>query len=174
MQVLVEVLLNEPTYFAAIAKEFRPELISDEKIREIAQMVAEMARQKSDFTISELLGRVESVEASSRIMALRAAGEARGDYGASIEGAIRSLQRLREQGRITELQATLRRGLSAENAEAGDRVVDSPDAKSDDAARVSAAMKERARQMGHFAGRRHLGHSSVEPHEPQSAGPAGQ
>jgi hypothetical protein len=172
-RVLLEVLLNEPTYYAAIAKEFKPELISDERIRDIARIVAEMAQEKSDFTVSELLGRIESVEASNCIMALRAAGEERGNYGATIEGAIQRLQQLREQGRIAELQAALRRGRAAEIVDAGDPVGDTPDSRSDDVAMVSA-MKERARQMGYFAGRRHLGRRSTEPHEPQPAGPAGQ
>lgn len=164
MRDLLEVLLNEPSYFASISSEFDPALILDPPTREIAQVVAEMAQEGPDFTLQRLLGRFESVEAASRIMALQSSGEQRGNHAATVEGAVKRLQQLREQHRVDDLEAQLRadggQGVAGESREGGSG--EQPDGRDVDDQSVSRAAHQGAQQIHRFAARRHLAPSMAQ------------
>ncbi|MEE8385816.1 MAG: toprim domain-containing protein, partial [Dehalococcoidia bacterium] len=168
MHDLLEVLLNEPSYYASIESEFDPELIPDAEVREIAKAVAALARENPDFSLPELITRFESVQTAQRIVVLQTAGEQGGNFAARIEGAIQRLQQIREQRRIGELTAGLRHqdGKPADAVEEG-LPGEETDGEAADVQTSARAMSQRARQMHHFAAGRHLSASLPGRGEPR-------
>ncbi len=168
MQDLLEVLLNEPSYYASIESEFDLELITDSELREIARAAVDLARDNPDFGLPELISRFESVQTAQRIVALQTAGEQGGNYAARIEGAMQRLQQVREQHRIGDLTAGLRR---RDGRPEGIPVQGSPGPEADSAAAddqsAAQAVAQRARQMHHFAAGRHLSASLTGRGEPR-------
>jgi DNA primase len=168
MHDLLEVLLNEPSYYASIESEFDPELIPDAEVREIAVAAAALARENPDFSLPELITRFESVQTAQRIVVLQTAGEQGGNFAARIEGAVQRLQQIREQRRIGELTAGLRHqdGKPADAVEEG-LPGEETDGEAADIRTSARAMSQRARQMHHFAAGRHLSASLPGRGEPR-------
>ena len=61
-------------------------------LRRIAQDAVQLAGEVGEFTLPDLLGRIEDVETSRCAVLLQAAGERRGNYAAAIAGAVARLQ----------------------------------------------------------------------------------
>src|SRR5439155_27265129 len=85
---LLEVLLNEPSYYDSIESQFDPELLGDEQETTIARALMELVRTTPGFALAVFLGRFESVEVAQRVIELHSAGERRGNFAATIEGAV--------------------------------------------------------------------------------------
>jgi DNA primase len=144
MKELIEVLLNEPSFFAEIAPVFEPSLCTDETLRQIAQAIVELHEEESGIDLVRLISRFESVEVSSQITDLQASGEKRGNYQATVAGATHRLMRVTEQGRIEGLSDVLR---CKELGELGQGEI----------ATKSLERTDALRRMNHFAARKHLG-----------------
>jgi len=142
---LLEVLLNEPGYWSSVASQFDPEVLADEVLRSVGRLAVEALNGPDEFSLDGFLARIESVEAARRVTDLYVAGQRKGNFGATVEGAVARLQ----QGRLRCAADSLRDALRSPTA---------ADAASDQAARASCAS---ARQHRHFAARRHLRRTSL-------------
>ncbi len=152
MRDLLEVLLNEPSYYESVRSEFDVSLVADADLADIARGFAELAEQPGEFAVGALISRFESVRISGLIVDLQMAGERGGNYGARVEGAVATLQKVRDRERVGAMLAEGR----------GD---------TNQASSKLRAAGEAARRMSHFAARRHMtatplivGAASSEPH----------
>ena len=158
MRELMEVLINDPGHFASVATEFDPQLLPDGDLKEIAAAVAELTREQGGFTLPGLISRFESVRTASQIMELQAAGEQKGNFAATAEGAAARLRELREERDRGTLTASLRRGsktasppLPAESGPPDDAGVSGGDEQRS----LLRAVSEKRGGIGVFAGHRH-------------------
>ncbi|HUN82405.1 MAG TPA: toprim domain-containing protein, partial [Phycisphaerae bacterium] len=155
---LLEILLNDPGYYDSVRSQFNPDLLADEASRLVAREVVKVCEERGGFELTELLGRVESVELSRRIIDLQLAGERGGNFAARVEGAVTTLQKARDRSRVDTLMAEIRGDPTSEST------------------RLLAA-GEAARRVTHFAARRHLtatpvivGAAPGDPHAADSFG----
>ena len=160
MQDLIEVLLNDASYYDVACSEFDPALLADGELKDIACAVREMARDEREVHLPRLISRFESVATARRIMALQTAGERRGNDEATVNGAVARLKALKEQAAILSLAAGLRfanaPGIEENKAATGGETpVCGPEA--DERARARAISDGAvARKTDHFAARKHL------------------
>jgi predicted metalloprotease len=164
---LLEVLLNEPSYYDSIDAYFRPESLVDERDLQIALGFAGAMRAGGPFSLADFLGRFEALDVAERVTELHLAGERRGNFAATVEGAVVRLQQVREQRRTRELVAVLRE--SDVPAAAGVSVGAAVD-PGDEAVRLQA-MQQAARRTPQFAGLRHVsGRRKLAEQESQRGG----
>jgi len=138
---LLEIVLNEPSYHATIGAAFDAELLGDDQLRRIGRYVLESLNRSGEQEVHELLAGIESVEDAQRIVDLQLAGQRRGNFAATVDGAVARIYQVRNRRYADALRETLRLPEQA-----------TPDSDSDALARV-----EMARQHRHFAARKHLG-----------------
>lgn len=152
MRELLGVLLNEPSYYASLTSVFDPEWITDAEEKEIARAVAAVAGETTDFSVSMVISRFESVQMANKIIALQTAAEVKGNYAAIVEGAVHCLSQARAQHRLCEIEAGLRTEKAAadEPAEAALAPGETPPAEA-----LAEAHRQGIRQMSRFAARRH-------------------
>jgi len=156
---VLAVLINDPGYYPAVADEFDVALLDDEQLRQIAQVVVEAAEQDKSLGLPQLISRFESQEAARRIMDLQSSGERRGNFAATIDGALACLRTARQQRQVAAMVAGLKEGASHQD---GPRQTPVPaDAKTSDALEEEdrarrRALCEAARKTSHFAAGKHL------------------
>lgn len=92
LRQIIEVLLNEPTFFPAVEPFFEPHCIQDRATAAIGMELVGMLRGGEPFQISELIGRFESPEYGQLVVDLATRGEQRAGYAATIEGAVACLK----------------------------------------------------------------------------------
>lgn len=155
MRELLEVLLNAPGYYDAVASVFDMDLLSDGELKEIARAVFEMAQQDKCIRLPELISRFESAETSRRITDLQMNGERLGNYEARVEGALARLRTLYKEREIESLKL---RG-EQETTVKEEVVSDSEDSQTQDDANEmrtwARALSDEARKTSLFAGRKH-------------------
>jgi len=107
---MIEVLLNEPQRFAAVADRFDPEEIRDEALSAVARAFVEMieAGGSEEFRLDELIGRFGSPEYGRLITDLQAHGEARGEFEATLVRALRCIASARQSRTTTQLAEAIR------------------------------------------------------------------
>lgn len=92
---LLEVLLNEPSYYPSVASSFDADALGDEALRRVGGFVVAAADRSETFDLQELLASIESVADAQRLIDLQLAGQRRGNFAATVEGALRRLQQER-------------------------------------------------------------------------------
>ncbi len=92
---LLEVLLNEPSYYPSVASSFDAVALGDEALQRVGELVIEAANRSETFDIQELLASIESVTDAQRLIDLQMSGHRRGNFAATVEGALRRLQQER-------------------------------------------------------------------------------
>ncbi|MBE7506959.1 MAG: DNA primase [Planctomycetia bacterium] len=154
MTDLLGVLLNEPQFYEEIASEFDPEISADVQLRQIAHAVREMAcDEQCEKSLAALLGRFESVDIAARIMDLQAAGLCRGNYEATLRGAVERLRQIKEHNQLAHITAGLRgKAIPVESTGTSNDA----DSAADDDRSARLAVTEVARRVSHFAAHKHL------------------
>lgn len=157
MKDLLEVIVCEPAHFHDAEAEFDPEIFSDAELRDIARTVCELARREEGFSPAELVSRFESVETSKTIADLLWAGEQRGNYEATVSGAVARLLQIRTQKNIQEWMAYLRQQPAPPTnnediAPSGQSQGESEDVSDQQIKSVFNS----ARKVSQFAARKHL------------------
>jgi len=148
---LLEVLLNEPTYFDSVSRHFDPNRLANEMDANIGHAFIKYVADAEQFELSEFISRFESLETAQRVTDLHLAGADRGNFGGTVEGAVARLEQLSLQGRGRHLLSTLARPAlpqgeitPSDSADGGDRD-------------VFLAASEVVRSSSHFSARRHRG-----------------
>jgi DNA primase len=167
MRDLLEVIINDPGHYAAAAAEFDPESAADEELQEVARAVKELVQQQGGFSLAELISRFDSVDTASRILELQVAGERRGNFAETVDGAVRRLRELGERKERSQLVAELRSGdapvpVAGESAGSGEAPVrPDPEQRS-----MLRAIGQKRGGVGRFAGHRHVAGSGDVPANP--------
>jgi DNA primase len=88
---IVEVLLNAPAHYPAVAAVLDPARVEDPALSSIAREMRSILEACRPFRIDELIGRLESPGYARLITDLQLQGERRGGYRRTIEGAVTCL-----------------------------------------------------------------------------------
>lgn len=107
---LLEVLLNEPSYFPSVASSFDASALGDESLQRVGELVVEAANRSETFDVQALLASIESLSDAQRLVDLQMAGHRRGNYAATVDGALRRLEQernRREAERLSDFDARL-------------------------------------------------------------------
>jgi len=107
---MIEVLLNEPQLYAAVADRFAPEGIRAEALAAVARAFVEMveAGGSEGFRLDELIGRFGTPEYGRRIIDLQARGEARGKFEATLSGALHCISSAQQSRKAAQLAEAIR------------------------------------------------------------------
>lgn len=110
LRQILEVLLNEPEYYASVADFFDTRQIRDPELAAVADGLLELMKGEDSFSIVDLIGRFESPVFGALITDLQIRGERRGNYGAVIEGALACLRSCQEARRAVAIADEIRDG----------------------------------------------------------------
>jgi DNA primase len=118
-QQLLEVLLNAPSYYAAIENRFDPGCFKDPELLAIGEAVKSWAT--SPCALPDLIASFESASMAALVTELQLRGECRGNYEAQVQGALATLDRVRRmnQGERTNHFAARRHLAVPRNVDAG-------------------------------------------------------
>lgn len=158
---LLEVLLNEPSYFDSVSRHFVPDRLAHPMDANIAASFIEYVGETEQFELSEFISRFESIETAQRVTDLHLAGADRGNFGGTVEGAVARLEQLNLQGRGRQLLSTLSRPAALASGADG-RLEEAASAEGADRD-VFLAASEVVRSVGHFSARRHRGEAGRAP-----------
>jgi len=89
---IVEVLLNEPDYFAAVGDLLNPARIRDPELSAVAVKLIDLLRSEEHFRLVDLIGCFDSPRFGGLITDLATEGERHGKYAETIEGALECLR----------------------------------------------------------------------------------
>lgn len=103
---LLEVLINEPGFYVLAADHFLPDRLP-EPMRQVAQVVAQLCIELGEFTLAELLARLEDVAAAQCAVALQAAGQKTGNFAIAVDCALARLRIESERARISQMRRQL-------------------------------------------------------------------
>jgi DNA primase len=111
---LLEVLVNRPDLFDSVAERLGPDEFTSPPLKAIAERVWKLGA-KSRLTLDDLLACEELAEHGATLADLAACGEQRGNYEATLSGAVQDILYRRE---MRELEALKASGYSDQTLEA--------------------------------------------------------
>jgi len=155
MRELISALLNAPQLFAQVAPSFDASLICDRELQDIAAAVAEMAVEKTPFSVARLIGRFESEEIARQITDLQLEGERHGEYERTVA---MGLARLSVIGHASKRERVLDAWKKSrpEVPLDGEGAIGSETAGAGMGSAAALAIKDNAGRANHFAPLKYL------------------
>jgi len=92
LRQVLEVLLNEPAYYDLVRGIWRPDRIEDPDIAEVARQLQQLCEQQRDWELTDLLAMLPDARFGRVVTDLQIAGQRRGRYAETLDGAIKYLQ----------------------------------------------------------------------------------
>jgi DNA primase len=89
---VLEVLLNEPKLFDRTSTLISPDDFNVPILKDAAGVVFVALKEKSQSTLTEILAHTDSIEIANTIFKLQQVGQKKGNFSASLEGAIETFQ----------------------------------------------------------------------------------
>ncbi len=125
---ILKVLLNESALYEQVRDFFDPERIADPTCRRIAEAVRDLAERVGEFTLLEVLDCFADPGTAQQVTELHLHGDRRGNYEATLEGAVACLRRVAELKRAAELTRQLHQEANkdADNNTAKDKSLSVP------------------------------------------------
>jgi DNA primase len=108
LKQIIEVLLNDPEQYPAVAAVFDPTAINDAALSAVAREMVTMITSGDAFQLDELIGRFELPSFARLITDLQTRGERRGGYSAVVEGAVLCFQSTRQTRETAVLAGEIR------------------------------------------------------------------
>lgn len=139
LRQIVEVLLNEPAYYAHVASWLKPERVWDPALSAVVAEMVTVLNSGRRLQLAELIGRFESPDFGQLITDLQDRGERRGQYAMVIEGAMACLDSFERSRHVAALADDIRRSRQ----QAGDQ-------------QAPADEDERLRELGDAARQSHF------------------
>ncbi len=124
LREILEVLVNEPGYVSRLEDCLEVDRIADPDLRRVAETIIEMVRELGDFTVGELISRMQAPRFAQIITDLQRAGEARENYEATIEHSCRRLETVRAEERSRQQAARLYQQAGTMSEEDQDSVLE--------------------------------------------------
>jgi DNA primase len=103
LTAILEVLLNEPGLHRIAQAVFSPRLFRDPTLRRVAEAVDLLARELGESTLVEVLDRLPDPHDAQRATELHIRGDARGNFAATLTGAVDYLERIAAARRASKL-----------------------------------------------------------------------
>ncbi|MFQ5411912.1 MAG: DNA primase, partial [Phycisphaerae bacterium] len=173
---IVGVLLNDSSFLASVVGELDLEMLPEGDLKDIAGAVLEAARADEALEMAHLLSHFESVRTARLILDLQLAGERRGNYADTIDGAIAHLRLMKEHSEAETMLARHRWGeLSSIEEDRTSKETTIEQSKSDveGAESTLSALSDTARKTNQFAARKHLAALKMAGAEPRGSQGAG-
>ncbi|MFQ6048613.1 MAG: hypothetical protein ACE5K7_04545, partial [Phycisphaerae bacterium] len=136
---IIEALLNQPHYYERVANYIEPGSLADRRLAAVAEHLAELCTRSERFDLPELIGRFEDPSYGRLITDLQLAGQRRGNYEATITGAVDCIRQARVRRELRQAGQQLR------------------EAAEPDRPRHWSAVLSKAREHRHFAPPKALG-----------------
>jgi DNA primase len=105
-QELIEVLLNQPGLFGQVEKAVKPDMFDVPILKQVATVLFETLMCESKPALTQILARVESVEAARVMMQLADQGREKGNYELRLTQALEALGHWHQQRLRKEMAAT--------------------------------------------------------------------
>ncbi len=123
LRQIVEVLLNEPAYYAHVAAWLKPERVWDPALSAVVAEMVAVLNSGEPLRLDELIGHFESPAFGQLITDLQARGERRADFAVVIQAAVACLdscERSRHAASLAEDIRRSRRETGGEQAPEGE------------------------------------------------------
>jgi len=101
---IIEVLLNEPTLFETVRNEIAVDDFDTPVLRDIAAILFETLENDINAPLTAILAKLESVEAGNAVVHLQNQGQIKGNYRATVTGAIDAIKRHQNQAAKTRIR----------------------------------------------------------------------
>jgi DNA primase len=111
---VLEVLLNEPGLVHNVERSVAQDMFDVPILGQIASILLDVIRSDGDFSLSQVLGRIESVELAECVIELQRVGEQKGNYPSRLVDALEVLSRRRLRTKDVRTNAAVERGRSAQ------------------------------------------------------------
>lgn len=168
---VLAVLLNQPGVFPAVDEVFDPQRFGDALEKKIAEMVRADITSGRPFEMNALMSQLaETPGAAQRIADLVVLGETRGNFDATVEGALARLHAI-ERDRQLSNSLTTWKFADAESSES-DRHTDDASSVIETESKPLETVQRVARESNHFAARRHLAAPSIAGAKRRGASPS--
>jgi len=102
---ILEVLLNEPGLYETSKQKITTDLFDVPILIQIAVILLEMLNEKPSISLTEILARVESVEAGNLIVQLAESGEKKGNFQTRLNGALEAIQQYRQHKKKSDIKS---------------------------------------------------------------------
>ena len=168
---VLAVLLNQPGVYPAVADVFDPQDFGDALEKEIAMAVRDELVAGRFFEMSALMSQLAEVPgAAQRIADLVVLGETRGNFDATVEGALERLRAI-ERHRQLSTSLTTWKHADSDSTEA-DRPTEDESSVIETESKPLATVQRVARESNHFAARRHLAAPAIAGAKRRGASPS--
>lgn len=104
---IIEVLVSSPSLYSKVSPVMKAEDFTVPLLREIAVPLFEMLELDREFEFLELMGRIESTNASSVLTAMSDVGSSKGDVRKRITGAVAAVERYLHNDRHDRIKTAL-------------------------------------------------------------------
>lgn len=138
-QQIVEVLLNDASYYPRVKEVLNPAAMRDPALRAVFTEWAALVESDEPWRLDALIGRFEEEHFGRLITDLQMRGERRGNYAAVIEGAISCVRSCAEARRTAMLAEEIRD--QRRKVQGTDREKPVPEGEDDRLAALSAAAR---------------------------------
>jgi DNA primase len=118
---VLEVLLNEPGLAHRVERSITPDMFDVPILGRIASILLGVIRSEGDFSLSQVLARIESVELAECVIELQRVGEEKGNYPSRLVDALEVLTRRRLRAKDVRTNAAVERGDSTPGPASGGR-----------------------------------------------------
>ena len=102
---ILEVLLNEPGFYETSKQKITTDLFDVPILKQIAVILLEMLNEKPSVSLTEILARVESVEAGNLVVELAESGEKKGNFQTRLNGALEALQQYQQHKEKSDIKS---------------------------------------------------------------------
>lgn len=154
LREILSVLLNEPDRYTNVSDVFVPTRIRDPLDRRLAETFVEMVQTDSGYDVNRLIARFDDTDTARRITDLLCLAEARGNFDATVQGAVDRLRRVETQQWVSASFSAIRHGEAKQNENDGKEPSAEP--PEDPGETHLEEVFEKARSTSHFVARRHL------------------
>jgi DNA primase len=111
---VLEVLLNEPGLVHSVERSVTQDMFDVPILGQIASILLDVIRSDGDFSLSQVLARIESVELAECVIELQRVGEEKGNYPSRLVDALEVLSRRRLRTKDVRTNAAGERGESTQ------------------------------------------------------------
>lgn len=170
LREILSVLLNEPDRYANVMDVFDPARIADRLDRRVAETFVDMAQSDSGFDLARLLTKFDDAETARRITDLLFTGEQRGNFDATMQGAVARLRSVDTQQWVSASFSAIRTG--AKPVVVVDKEVEAEPQAAPGLRDIEEVLRT-ARNTSHFVARRHLAAPSSLGADRRAATPGG-
>lgn len=105
---ILEVLLNDGSYFPAVSQYLDPQTIRSPELAVVAQQMIGMFESGESWTVADLMARFELPAFAALITDLQQRGERRGRFDEVVAGAMRCLESAAQARRTGQLASSIR------------------------------------------------------------------